>query len=202
MLGWLDKNAPESLHNYFDTAIHSGMRPEELIALKWQDIDFDGGALLVVRSRSGGELKSTKTNRSRLIEMNRPLRLALERQRNLSGVQDWVFLNPTTKRAWNSEKSQRENYWKPALKACGIRPRFAYQTRHTFASLSLSAGANPMWLAVQMGHSSTKMLFERYGKWIDSPGRATEHSKIESMFENRGNVPELSQKGVSKNESV
>jgi hypothetical protein len=59
-----------------------------------------------------------------------------------------------------------------------------------------------MWLAVQMGHSSTKMQFERYGKWIDSPGRATERSKIESMFKNCGNVPELSQKGVSPDEPL
>jgi hypothetical protein len=40
-----------------------------------------------------------------------------------------------------------------------------------------------MWLARQMGHSSTKMLFERFGKWIDTPGASTEHLKIEAMFD-------------------
>lgn len=49
------------------------------------------------------------------------------------------------------------------------------------------AGANPV-AGKQMGHSSTRMLFEVYAKWIDVPGRATEPFKIETKFRSE-NVP-------------
>jgi len=36
-----------------------------------------------------------------------------------------------------------------------------YQTRHTFATLMLSAGENPNWVAKIMGHASVEMLFKK-----------------------------------------
>jgi len=194
VLAWMRAHVHPAARNYFETAFFSGMRPEELIALQWRDVDFDLGTVSVVRSRSAGAMKSTKTNRARTLDLNGRLRGALLRQLELSKDMVFVFFNPVTGKPWNSEKSQREEYWKPALAACKIRPRFAYQTRHTFASVSLMAGANPLWLAKQMGHSSTKMLFEVYAKWIDVPGRATEPLKIETMFRSE-NVPGVSPDG-------
>ncbi|NKE68913.1 DUF3596 domain-containing protein [Ramlibacter sp. RBP-2] len=191
VLAWMRANVHPAATNYFETAFFSGMRPEELIALQWRDVDFDLGTVSVVRSRSAGAMKSTKTNRARTLDLNGRFRGALLRQLELSRDTVFVFFNPVTGKPWNSEKSQREEYWKPALAACKIRLRFAYQTRHTFASVSLMAGANPLWLAKQMGHSSTKMLFEVYAKWIDVPGRATEPFKIETMFRSE-NVPGVS----------
>ena len=41
-----------------------------------------------------------------------------------------------------------------------------YQTRHTFASLMLSAGEDPLWVARMLGHTSTEMLYRHYGKYI------------------------------------
>lgn len=39
-----------------------------------------------------------------------------------------------------------------ALRKAGVRYRYPYQMRHTFASQALSAGENAMWVARQMGH--------------------------------------------------
>jgi integrase len=64
----------------------------------------------------------------------------------------------------------------------GIRHRACYQTRHTFATLNLMAGANPMWVSRQMGHASMKMLLERYSKWIDREDQSRECSKIENLI--------------------
>jgi len=48
----------------------------------------------------------------------------------------------------------------------GLPPRRAYETRHTAATLWLAAGENPEWIAKQLGHSSTKMQFERYSRFV------------------------------------
>ncbi len=43
-----------------------------------------------------------------------------------------------------------------ALRRAGIRHRKAYQSRHTYACWSLAAGANPNFIAQQMGHASAR----------------------------------------------
>jgi integrase len=65
----------------------------------------------------------------------------------------------------------RRRIWYPALKRGGIRRRTMYQTRHTFATLMLATGENPEWIAKQLGHTSTQMLFQRYAKFIPNVTR-------------------------------
>lgn len=52
------------------------------------------------------------------------------------------------------------------LKRAGVRYRRPYQTRHTFASMMLTAGESPIWIAAQMGHADTGMIYRKYGRWI------------------------------------
>ncbi|HDG1670105.1 TPA: tyrosine-type recombinase/integrase, partial [Kluyvera ascorbata] len=56
--------------------------------------------------------------------------------------------------------------WNHHLKRAGIRHRKAYESRHTFACWALSAGANPSFIANQMGHTNAQMVFSVYGKWM------------------------------------
>ena len=56
--------------------------------------------------------------------------------------------------------------WRTALRRAGVRQRRSYETRNTYACWALVAGANPNFVAHQMGHSSAQMLFTVYGKWM------------------------------------
>jgi integrase len=58
--------------------------------------------------------------------------------------------------------------WYPALPhaGIGIRERKPSQTRHTFATLALSAGEAIGWVTKRMGHSDTKMIIEHYCRLI------------------------------------
>jgi integrase len=47
-----------------------------------------------------------------------------------------------------------------------VRYRNPYQTRHTYASMMLSAGEHPMWVAQQMGHSDWGMIRKVYGRFL------------------------------------
>ncbi|EMU1127375.1 TPA: tyrosine-type recombinase/integrase [Citrobacter koseri] len=51
-------------------------------------------------------------------------------------------------------------------KRSGIRRCPPYQSRHTYACWLLSTGANPSFIASQMGHENAKMVYEVYSKWI------------------------------------
>lgn len=57
--------------------------------------------------------------------------------------------------------------WNATVKRAGIRRRNPYHTRHTFACWLLSAGANPSFIANQMGHENAQMVYEVYGTWIE-----------------------------------
>lgn len=56
--------------------------------------------------------------------------------------------------------------WNNLLKRAEIRHRKAYESRHTFAYWALSAGANPSFIANQMGYTNAQMVFTVYGKWM------------------------------------
>lgn len=52
------------------------------------------------------------------------------------------------------------------MKRAGVRKRRPYQSRHIYACWLLSSGANPSFIASQMGHENAKMVYEVYSKWI------------------------------------
>jgi integrase len=44
------------------------------------------------------------------------------------------------------------------------------------------AGANPMWVARQLGHVNMNMVLTVYSKWIDGADKSKERGKIDAMF--------------------
>jgi integrase len=102
-----------------------------------------------------------------------------------------VFLNPRTGEPWAGDQPIRQSAWVHALRIAGVRYRRPpYQTRHTFASMMLTAGESPIWIAQQMGRTDTAMVFRRYGSWIpdatpDAGGKAVE------MFSKKVDKPRL-----------
>ena len=94
----------------------------------------------------------------------------------MKGPNAHVFCSPESK-PWLSERRLRENYFHPTLRATGIRLRKAYNTRHTFATINLMAGINPAYIASQLGHADTTMLFKHYAKWIKGADSGAEAAK-------------------------
>ncbi|MGY0565348.1 MAG: tyrosine-type recombinase/integrase, partial [Paraglaciecola chathamensis] len=92
---------------------------------------------------------------------------ALLKQQSLTSDSEFVFHDSKTDKPWISDQPIRKRVWIPALKKASIKYRNPYQTRHTFASTLLSRGENPMWVATQMGHKDTSMIFRVYGRWIN-----------------------------------
>jgi integrase len=91
--------------------------------------------------------------------------LCLTIAREILGQTVQSFLDSNDGGRDGGERSQRDHYWKPALKHLGIRWRRAYNTRHTYATVALMAGVPPAYIASQLGNS-VKMLLDRYARWI------------------------------------
>jgi integrase len=60
----------------------------------------------------------------------------------------------------------RRRVWQPAVKVAGLDPRPLYEMRHTFATLSLSAGVPLEWIAAQLGHRDTRITLRHYARFL------------------------------------
>lgn len=169
--------------NYFEFAFFTGLRPSELIALRWPSVDFRRQQVRIEESRVRALDKGTKTHKGRDIDLQTRAFQALLRQKKhtyLAGEQ--VFINPNSKERFHDTAPPVRIVWRPTLKAVGIRDRDARQTRHSFATMCLHAGMNPAYIARQMGHTNPRMFFEVYSKWIDGDASEREKAKLDALF--------------------
>ena len=152
----------------FQFAFWTGLRTSELIALNWWDVDLRNRFVMVRRAIVRRRQKDPKTSSGvRQVKLLPPAHKALEELRRLAPTLDSrVFLNPRTGQPWETDAQIRRTAWMHVLKRAGVRYRNPYQTRHTYASMMLSAGENPMWVAQQMGHRDWGMIRKVYGRWI------------------------------------
>ncbi|AVF54170.1 DUF3596 domain-containing protein [Pseudomonas fulva] len=159
--------------NMVQFALWTGLRTSELVALEWGDVDWVRGEVVISRAMTqaaGGEAEVTKTAAGRRsVKLLRPALEALTAQKAHTFLADAeVFQNPRTLERWAGDQPIRKTMWHPAMKKAGVRYRRPYQTRHTYASMMLSAGEHPMWVAKQMGHSDWTMIARVYGRWMPS----------------------------------
>ncbi|WP_233219093.1 site-specific integrase [Photobacterium sp. GB-27] len=168
--------------DYFKVRFFTGMRTSEIDGLKWKYVDFERRIISIRETYVHGRMDTTKTTGShRDIQMSSVVFDALASQRNVTKRAEFVFCNSAGNPI--DKRNVRERVWKPALKAMGISYRRPYETRHTAATLWLAAGEAPEWIARQMGHTTTKMLFEVYSRFVPNLTRQ-DGSAFEKLLQN------------------
>jgi len=172
----------QDYRNYFIVRFFSGMRSGEIHGLRWSNVDFNRGLIYVTESFTYGKMQDTKTDGSvRDIQMCNIVREALLVQREVSMPHsEFVFCNRDGKPLDTANITKR--IWYPLLRYLDLKLRRPYQTRHTTASLWLAAGENPEWVARQLGHTSTQMLFHTYSRYIPNATRQ-DGSAFESLIQ-------------------
>lgn len=157
----------------------TGMRTGEIHGLQWRYVDFERRQILVRKTFVRGRIEDTKTDGSqREIAMSEPVYEALLAQRQRTGEQAFVFCTTNGSPLDNDNFTNR--VWYPLLRHLGLAARRPYQTRHTCATLWLAAGENPEWVARQLGHVNTAMLFKTYSRFIPNLTR-TDGSAFNSL---------------------
>jgi integrase len=152
--------------NYFTVRFFTGMRSGEVHGLKWKYVDFERRLILVRESFVMGEDEDLKTDGSqRDIQMSQMVFDALKSQRLASDESaEYVFCNREHKPLNNKNFITR--VWQPLLRHLNLTLRRPYQMRHTAATLWLASGEAPEWIARQLGHTSTEMLFRVYSRFV------------------------------------
>lgn len=160
----LDNVRPD-FRNYYTVRFFTGMRTGEIDGLQWENVDFERRQILVRQALVRGELNYTKNDGSfRNIEMSQLVYDALKAQQQATGHHAFVFCTRTGTPLSHNNVTKR--VWYPLLRYLDMRKRRPYQTRHTAATLWLASGESPEWIARQMGHTTTEMLFRVYSRFV------------------------------------
>lgn len=152
----LIKAASGELKSYLIVAFFTGARTGELLGLKYSDIDFEKGEITIERTKHpNGTLGIPKTRSSkRVIDMLAPVKNELLNQKN----DEFIF---------KSSRAVIKKHFKELCTALKLPKHRLYDTRHTFASIMLSRGEEPMWVGVKMlGHKDLNMTFKVYAKYM------------------------------------
>ena len=151
--------------NYYTVRFFTGLRTGEIDGLQWDCVDFQRRQILVRQALVEGKIEQTKTDGSyRHVEISQLVLDALKDQKKATGSNTFVFCNREGNPLNHNNVTKR--VWYPLLRHLSLRKRRPYQTRHTAATLWLAAGENPEWIARQMGHTTTEMLFRVYSRYV------------------------------------
>ncbi|MFC2024507.1 site-specific integrase [Chloroflexota bacterium] len=160
----------------FHTALYTGMRRSELLALRWCDVDFMFSQISVSRSlhhlKDGSyvftQTKSAKSKRTISLssfaivalhehkkkqeEIRAQLGITLKDDALVFSTLDGKPLRPNTiNRAWNM-----------VAKHAGVKVIRLHDARHSHASLMLKAGIHPKIVQERLGHSTIAMTLDTY----------------------------------------
>ncbi|HCA4470760.1 TPA: tyrosine-type recombinase/integrase, partial [Escherichia coli] len=190
---FIDACHHQQTKNLWSLAVYTGIRHGELISLAWEDIDLKAKTMTIRRNYTKlGEftLPKTEAGTDRVIHLVQPAIDALKSQAEMTrfGTQyqidvklrefgrtarhecTFVFNPQLVKKCrqvgHHYKADSIRDSWASALRRAGLRHRKAYQSRHTYACWALSAGANPNFIANQMGHANAQMVFNVYGAWM------------------------------------
>jgi integrase len=149
---------------------YAGLRPGELRALPLEG--FRENTILIQRAANpDGSSKPTKNRQHRTVRLLSALAQDVREHKLAIGrppEKTLILLDddgkPWDKNAWQMWRADR---WAPACRAVGLDPvPRPYDLRHSFASLLLAEGKQPIWCAKQLGHTLAVFL-STYAHLID-----------------------------------
>jgi len=165
----------------------TGLRVSELLALHWNDIDFENLEIRVTESIWHQVLGVCKTEASaRPVPMDSYMAEDLLRSRKTCAYpmdDDWVFASPTMKGKqpyWPDNLMKR--YIKPAAKEAGIHKKIGWHTfRHSFGTLLKGNGEDVKTVQELLRHANSRITLDVYTQAVNSQKRAAQ-SKVVQMI--------------------
>ncbi|MEG4484469.1 tyrosine-type recombinase/integrase [Microcoleus sp. D2_18a_B4] len=154
-------------HSYYSGYVEflalTGFRPEEAIALNWNDIKERKGRTVIVVSKaySKGELKDTKTYNTRIFPCNDQLLSLLRRIPKRQNENNLIF--PSVEGGYLNQDNFLNRQWRPVvikLYQSGKISQYlpCYNLRHSFITRLIRDGYDPSTVAALVGNSPQVIL--------------------------------------------
>jgi integrase len=167
-------------------AVHTGLRAGELLGLKWEDVDLEGGTLQVRRTlsetRTGHVFEAPKNGKGRNIRLTAGAVGALEQHRATQNAErqkadptweDNGLIFPSQRGTTMNAKNLTARSFKPILKRTGLPDIRLHDLRHTCATLLLSRGVHPKFVQELLGHATIAITLDTYSHVLPGMGDQT-----------------------------
>jgi integrase len=198
----LERSSEFPYYIFFFTALHTGMRRGELLALRWCDIDLDLANIYVNRSLQslrGGSLvfREPKTPRARrLVAMTPSLAIELSKHKGSQAAMrllfgktlqhdDLLFCHP-------DGSPINPNTVSPAFakiaRRAGLTLRL-HDLRHTHATLMLKSGVHPKIVSERLGHATVAFTLDTYSHVVPGLQEAAAKAFDEVLNIDKGIIP-------------
>lgn len=168
-------------------AVTTGLRVSELLALKWEDVEFTAGEIRLLRGIVRQHIGEMKTEASRKpVPLDAELAKVLAQWRGQCPYNqdlDYIFGSP--------DKHGKQPYWpnaamedhiRPAAKRAGIQKRLGWHTlRHTFGTLLKSQGTDVAVTQALLRHANVSITMDRYVQAV-TPAKREAQSRIVKLL--------------------
>ncbi len=166
-----------SIYPVLVTALSTGMRRGELLAMRWRDVDLDRAMIRVEQSleqtKAGLRIKSPKTKHGRrsislpasAVTVLRDHRKAQAEQRLKLG-QGKAPADSLVFATWEGEPRSPNSLtkeWKEAIRATKLPRVTLHSLRHTHASHLIASGMDVLAISRRLGHGSPTITLGVYG---------------------------------------
>ncbi len=138
------------------TALQTGMRMGELVALRYDRINWRGGYIVVDRAWVRGQITTPKNGKRRTVTISRDLRAVLYLRWRQHRTSELVF--PSDAATHLDSHNFRNKPWTRLLRAAELDYRKPHAMRHTHDSLLLQAGKSPVKVAEESGRTVAETM--------------------------------------------
>jgi integrase len=167
----------------FATAVMTGVRLGELLALQWDDVNWRAGTIRVRRSLYNGQFVEPKTSRSvRVIGMSNRLAAILLEHKLAAPYSPFDLVFPTPEGTPMDPANLRKRVFTDTLTRAKLHKIRIHDLRHTFASLLINQGENLEYVQAQLGHSSITTTVDRYGHLMPDAHRGASDRLDATLF--------------------
>jgi integrase len=165
-------------------AVATGLRVSELLALRWQDCDFDTGEICLSRGIVRQHIGQMKTEASRKpVPMEAGLAEVLMNwrgQRAYNQSEDYIFASAEMKGEqplWPN--SAMEKHIRPAAHRAKITKRIGWHTlRHGFGTLLKANGADVATVQALMRHANASVTMDKYVQAVNPAKREAQRGIV------------------------
>ncbi len=139
------------------TALTTGLRQGELLALKWDRINFEAGYIIVNENYTHKEISTVKTQSSnRYVFIPQYLRIALLEHKASIGNNPYNLVFPNREGNYIDGRNLTRRVLPRLLKQAGLEKITWHQLRHTCISALAEKRVNPAFIQRLSGHSNLK----------------------------------------------